>query len=57
MPAQGIDAPPASVMASAFNAALEFAKNGALDIRQLGAFEPIYVRRRDGDAAAERIDP
>lgn len=57
VPAQGIDAPPASVMASAFNAALEFAKNGALDIRQLGAFEPIYVRRREGDAAAERIDP
>lgn len=50
-PAHGVDAPPASVIASAFNAALEFAKNGRLDIRQLGPFEPIYVRqRKDGDA-------
>ena len=53
--ARDIDAPLASVMASAFNAALEFAKNGRLDIRQLAPFEPIYVRRRatasaDGDA-------
>lgn len=45
-PAHGVDAPPASVLASAFNAALEFAKNGRLDIRQLGSFEPIYVRQR-----------
>ncbi len=47
-----IDAPPASVVASSFNAALEFAKNGALEIRQLGMFEPIYVRqRKDGPNA------
>jgi segregation and condensation protein A len=45
-PATGIDAPAASVVASSFNAALEFAKNGAIEIRQLGAFEPIYVRQR-----------
>lgn len=45
-PSGDVDAPPASVVASSFNAALEFAKNGAIEIRQFGAFEPIYVRRR-----------
>ena len=45
-PARDIDAPPASVVASAFNAALEFAKNGRIEMRQLGAFEPIYIRAR-----------
>ncbi len=45
-----VDAPPASIIASAFNAALEFAKNGRIDLRQLGAFEPIYIKSRpDGD--------
>jgi len=53
-PTKDIDAPAASVVASSFNAALEFAKNGALEIRQLGHFEPIYVRkRRDAPKAAE----
>lgn len=45
-PARGVDAPASSVVASSFNAALEFARSGELEIRQLGAFEPIYVRRR-----------
>lgn len=45
-PARDIDAPAASIVASSFNAALEYAKAGALEIRQLGAFEPIFVRRR-----------
>lgn len=45
-PAREIDAPEASVVASSFNAALEFAKNGAIEIRQLGQFEPIYIRQR-----------
>lgn len=45
-PAKGVDAPVTSVVASSFNAALEFAKNGAIEIRQLGAFEPIFVRKR-----------
>lgn len=40
-----VDAPRASVLASAFNAALEFAKNGRLEIRQATHFAPIYVRR------------
>ncbi|MEM9494662.1 MAG: ScpA family protein [Pseudomonadota bacterium] len=49
-PIKDIDAPESSVIASAFNAALEFAKDGRIDIKQLGAFEPIYVRRRqDGE--------
>jgi len=47
-----IDAPRSSIVASAFNAALEFAKNGKIDLRQGSAFEPIYIRRRD-DAKAE----
>lgn len=54
-PAKGIDAPAASVVASSFNAALEFAKNGAIEIRQLAHFEPIYVRQRR-DAQAQRSD-
>jgi segregation and condensation protein A len=55
-PARDIDAPAASVLASAFNATLEFAKNGRLDIRQLEPFGPIYVKSRpagDGAAASE----
>ncbi|MCB2097722.1 MAG: segregation/condensation protein A [Parvularculaceae bacterium] len=51
-PSKGVDAPAASVVASSFNAALEFAKNGALEIRQLAHFEPIYVRQRR-DAAVK----
>lgn len=43
---QEVDAPQASVIASAFNAALEFAKHGKIDLRQLGPFEPIYIRAR-----------
>ncbi|HXI86679.1 MAG TPA: hypothetical protein VNH64_04435, partial [Parvularculaceae bacterium] len=45
-PGEGVEAPPASLLASAFSAALEFVRSGALDMRQLGPFEPIYVRRR-----------
>lgn len=51
-PAKGVDAPVSSVVASSFNAALEFAKTGAIEIRQLAHFEPIYVRqRRDAETA------
>lgn len=46
-PLQDIDAPERSVLASAFHAALEFAKEGKMDLRQMGHFEPIYVRNRD----------
>ncbi|WP_395077489.1 segregation and condensation protein A, partial [Hyphococcus sp.] len=41
-----IDAPGPSVLASSFNAALEFAKSGRIDLRQLGSFEPIYIKAR-----------
>ena len=44
--ANDVDAPEASIIASAFNAALEFARDGRLEVRQLGHFEPIYVRTR-----------
>ncbi len=50
-----VDAPEASVLASSFNAALEFAKAGRIDLRQLGTFEPIYIKSRqaeDGDKAS-----
>ena len=46
-PQEKVDVPPSSVIASALNAALEFAKAGRMELRQLGNFEPIYVRRRD----------
>jgi segregation and condensation protein A len=52
-PAREIDAPPASTLASAFMAALEFAKDGRLFMRQLAPFGPVYVRRRgDGEILA-----
>lgn len=46
------DAPPQSVAASAFGAALEFAKDGAMDLRQEAHFDAIYVRRRDAEPGA-----
>ena len=53
-PLNDVDAPASSVVASAFNAALEFAKHGKIDLRQTAHFEPIYVRRKDAlnDVAA-----
>ncbi|MCI5046873.1 MAG: segregation/condensation protein A [Aquisalinus sp.] len=39
-----IDAPRSSVVASAFNAVLEYAKAGKIQIRQAGAFQSLYVR-------------
>jgi len=44
--ADDVDVPETSKIASAFNAALEFAKDGRIDMRQLGAFEPIYIKSR-----------
>ncbi len=44
--ATDVDAPESSIIASAFNAALEFARDGRLEVRQLAHFEPIYVRTR-----------
>ena len=47
------DAPKASIVASSFSAALEFAKDGRIDLRQLGSFEPIYIRTRAAGASAQ----
>lgn len=47
-PAREIDAPASSVVASSLNAALEYAKNGRLEIRQMEPFGPIYVKGRAG---------
>ncbi len=52
-----IDAPQSSVVASAFIAALEFAKTGRLDLRQLAPFGPVYVRSRNGDAKGNPHEP
>ncbi len=46
----GAGMPRRSVIAGAFHAALEFAREGRLDLRQAGHFDPIYIRRRNGDA-------
>ncbi len=43
-----------TVVASAFGATLELAREGQLELRQDGPFEPIYMRsRKDGHAEAE----
>jgi segregation and condensation protein A len=52
------EAPPRrSVLASAFAAGLELAKEGRAELRQDTAFAPVYVRRREGareeDASAD----
>ncbi len=44
LPEGEIDAPTQSLIASAFNAALEFAKAGECEIRQTSAFQPLYIR-------------
>ncbi|HPE30689.1 MAG TPA: ScpA family protein [Parvularculaceae bacterium] len=49
MQARDIDAPEQSVIASAFNATLEFAKAGKLEIRQMAPFAPIYVKSRNAE--------
>ena len=54
-PLKEVDAPRSSIIASAFNAALEFAKDGRIDLGQLGAFEPIFLRaRQDTDEGNEK---
>ena len=40
-----VDAPRSSVLASAFNAALEFAKAGKVQMRQAGSFQPLYIKQ------------
>ncbi len=40
-----------SVTASSFTASLELAREGVVELRQDGAFQPIYLKRRAGHAA------
>ncbi|MEM8935566.1 MAG: ScpA family protein [Pseudomonadota bacterium] len=49
-----VDAPGTSVVASSFIAALEFAKDGKVDMRQLDAFAPIYIRARTDDPTRDQ---
>ncbi|MDX3901371.1 MAG: ScpA family protein [Sphingobium sp.] len=49
----GVDAPLArSALASSFVAALELARQGKVDLRQEGAFAPLYLRRAQAPGAA-----
>ena len=52
--ANDVDAPESSIIASAFNAALEFARDGRLELRQMAHFEPIYVRTRQNKDEKEQ---
>ncbi|MEL7486098.1 MAG: ScpA family protein [Pseudomonadota bacterium] len=56
-PLQDVDAPRPSVVASAFCAALEFAKHGKIDLRQTEHFHPIYIRRRAAGGIEAGGDP
>ena len=40
-----------TVLASSFGATLEMAREGHIELRQEGPFEPIYMRSRKSDAA------
>ena len=44
-----------TAVASSFGATLEMARDGRLEIRQDGPFEPIYMRLRQSDAEWQRI--
>ena len=52
-PIDEIDAPRASVIASSFNASLEYAKSGQLELRQSGPFQPLYLRSAAKPAGTE----
>ncbi|KAB2941247.1 MAG: segregation/condensation protein A [Hyphomicrobium sp.] len=45
-----------TVMASSFGATLEMAREGQIELRQEGPFEPIYMRPRRSDAAEPAAD-
>lgn len=47
VPQKKAGAPAESVLASMFNAALEFAKDGRIELRQPAAFDQVYIRARD----------
>lgn len=45
-----------STLASTFSAALVLAKDGEIEIRQAGAYEPLFMRKKRGDPSEERIE-
>jgi segregation and condensation protein A len=45
------DTPPSSIRASSLLAGLELAKEGDIELRQMAAFDPIYLRRTKRDAS------
>jgi len=47
----------ATVLASSFATVLEMVREGALDMQQTGAFAPIYLRKRPGEAPAQPVTP
>jgi segregation and condensation protein A len=47
--------PPRTVMAASFGATLELAREGLVELRQEGPFQPIYMRRK-GAVAWERVE-
>jgi segregation and condensation protein A len=44
-----------TILASSFGATLEMAREGQIEIRQEGPFEPIYVRARHSNAEWQRV--
>lgn len=56
VPAQDPAAPPASIVASSFNAALEFAKDGRIELQQAGHYAPIYIRKRSDNQRTDHPD-
>lgn len=44
-----------TALASSFGATLEMAREGRIEIRQAGPFEPIYLRRKEAGAEWERV--
>jgi segregation and condensation protein A len=44
-----------TILASSFGATLEMAREGQIEIRQEGPFEPIYVRTRHSNAEWQRV--
>ena len=44
-----------TALASSFGATLEMAREGLIELRQAGAFAPIYMKRREAGAGWERV--
>jgi segregation and condensation protein A len=44
-------------MASSFASVLEMVREGAIEVHQGGAFAPIFLRKRAGEASAQADTP